>query len=706
LRRQSACATLGSGSPLGFAINTPMKPLLAAAVLALAAPGVSAAAGLSLASHDLRGGRPHAVARFDLVGLHWRGPGTVLFRTRSLKGRWSAWHRAAPGEDDRPDRGTEGAGGWRLGAPYWTGGADRVQYRTVGRVVRVRAFFVRSGRTTPRTIRRPDVAGMPPIITRAEWGANEAIRRGPPRYADGVHLAIVHHTAGSNAYTAGQSAAIVRAIELYHVQGNGWNDIGYNFLVDKYGQIFEGRYGGMTRAVIGAHAMGFNTGSVGVSLVGNYSSATVTPAARAALVSLLAWRLDLAHVDPLSRVVRVSAGNPRYPPGRAVTLNAISAHRDTYPTSCPGNNLYAQLGAIRRAVAQTGLPKIYEPAVSGALGGPVRFTARLSSAAQWTVTVRDQTGATVASGTGTGTRVDWTWDASAAALDQQYTWSIAAPGARSATGAIGVGLPPPALAQVKITPAVVLPRGGPLNDRATLSYRLNTQAIVTASVLDQSGAVVAELFRRLRPAGTQRFLWRDVVVPDGHYRISVVARNALGQEAQALVPVTIDRTLGTFSASAAAFSPAAGRQLAFGFQLYGPASVQLRIFSGATAVATLLDAELNAGAQRVAWDGGGLADGVYSAVLDASDSLVTVRRSLPITLDRVPPVLRLLSARLLRFRLSEPARVTLVLDGRTHRLTVRRVGVFRVGHRGTVHSLVAFAVDAAGNRSRTIRVRR
>ena len=95
---------------------------------------------------------------------------------------------------------------------------------------------------------------------------------GTPAYADNVHVAIVHHTAGSNSYTAGQSAAIVRAIEIYHVKGNGWNDIGYNFLVDKYGQIFEGRYGGMTRAVIGAHAMGFNAGSTGVALIGNYSS--------------------------------------------------------------------------------------------------------------------------------------------------------------------------------------------------------------------------------------------------------------------------------------------------------------------------------------------------------------------------------------------------------------------------------------------------
>src|SRR5205814_1672223 len=128
------------------------------------------------------------------------------------------------------------------------------------------------------------------------------IRRHAPRYADGVHYAVVHHTAGTNNYTRAQSAAIVRGIQVYHVKGNGWDDIGYNFLVDKYGQIFEGRYGGMDRAVIGAHALGFNTGAVGISVIGDYRAAPISAAAKASLEQLLAWRLDVAHVDPLSLV--------------------------------------------------------------------------------------------------------------------------------------------------------------------------------------------------------------------------------------------------------------------------------------------------------------------------------------------------------------------------------------------------------------------
>jgi N-acetylmuramoyl-L-alanine amidase len=632
--------------------------------------------------------------RFQLVGLHWRGSGMVLFRTRSLHGRWTAWHRAAPDEDDLPDRGTEGLRGSRIGAPFWTGGSNAIQYRTVGQVSRVRAFFVRSsGGPAPR-VRREQMTETPEVITRSEWGANEGIRRAAPRYADNVHVAVVHHTAGSNSYTPSQSAAIVRSIYVYHVQGNGWNDIGYNFLVDKYGQIFEGRYGGITRAVIGAHAMGFNVGSVGVALIGNYSSATVTPAARAALVSLLAWRLDLAHVDPVSRVARVSTGNPRYPPGTAVTLNAISGHRDTYPTSCPGTSLYAQLPAIRRAVAQTGLPKIYEPVASGAFGGPIRFTARLSSAAEWTVTVRDESGTVVRSGAGTGTAVNWTWDSSSADPNQQYTWTIAAPDARSAVGTLGAPLPPPAVQQVKVVPAIVTPV-----DRPKLSYRLKTRSLVTATLLDESGNPVATLFRKLRKPGLQSYTWTGVTVPDGHYRVQLVSQDARGRQAAATVPVTIDGTLAAFAPSAAAFA----RHVQLSFELNAPAHVLLR---AASVGPTLLDADVPAGSQQIDWDGSGLPDGRYSVVLSVTDSLTTVTRSRPVRIDRVAPRLRLLSLRSARLWVSEPARVTIVLNGRARRVTLKRPGAFSVWHRRTARTLRAFAVDAAGNRSRVIRARR
>src|SRR5712691_6844796 len=415
-----------------------MKPFLVATLLFFVAPA-SAFGGASLTMREvpLQGERTLAGAttQFDMVGLHWRGTGTVQFRTRSLAGRWSAWQQAAPEGEDLPNAGTaeaRAAIGWHVGNPYWAGPSDRIQYRLRGKVERLRAYFVRSPEIRI-PLRRVSMTGSPPLIDREAWGANEAIRRAPPSYATALQFALVHHTAGSNSYTASQSAAIVRGIEVYHVKGNGWNDIGYNFLVDKYGQVFEGRYGGVDRAVIGAHAQGFNAGSFGVSVLGSYGSTGISAAAKASLERLLAWKLDLAHIDPLSTLIWPSGGNPRFPVGVPVVLRAISGHRDTGFTDCPGDAFYAELPQIARDVAALGGPKLYAPQELGSLGGPIRFSGRLSAALPWTVTVADANGMTAAQGTGTGSIVDWTWDTTLAPL-QKYTWTIAAPGARSASG--------------------------------------------------------------------------------------------------------------------------------------------------------------------------------------------------------------------------------------------------------------------------------
>src|ERR671934_1630119 len=356
-----------------------MKLIAVAAFMVLVSPSVAHAEATIVARDvPLHGARTlaGAVPRFNMVGLHWRGAGTVEFRTRSLGGRWSAWRPAAPEAEDGPDHPAQP--GWRIGNPYWTGAADAIAYRLHGAVTRLRAYFVWSP-VDSLPPRRLSIAGSPPIITRLSWGADESIRRAPPQYAPAVQYALVHHTAGTNNYSPADSAAIVRGIEIYHVKGNGWNDIGYNFLVDKYGQIFEGRYGGPPRKVIGAHAQGFNTGSVGVAVLGTYNSAPPPLAAQTAVAGLLAWRLDVAHVDPLSTLTVASGGNPRFPVGVPVFLRAISGHRDTGFTDCPGNALYARLGAIAQTVAATGLPKLYAPSVQGAPGGVVTFRARLSA---------------------------------------------------------------------------------------------------------------------------------------------------------------------------------------------------------------------------------------------------------------------------------------------------------------------------------------
>jgi len=683
-----------------------MKPLLAAAVLAAALPG--SALGAGLVARDLSprpSGQAVSTRVFELVGAHWRGPGHVQFRTRNLAGRWTAWRTFTP-EDAGPDRGRESKAtrGWRVASPFWTGPSNGIQYRSEGHVAKLRAYFVRSPRER-RPVKRVDLAGAPAIIPRSGWGANESVRRGAPYYADSIHFAVVHHTAGSNSYTKAQSASIVRAIELYHVKGNGWNDIGYNFLVDKYGQIFEGRYGGMTRAVIGAHSQGFNSGSVGVAVIGDYTSTGITPAARAALVSLLSWRLDLDHVDPSSSVVRISAGNPRYPAGRAVTLRTISGHRDTYPTTCPGQSLYAQLPSIRAAVAHTGLPKLYAPAVTGTIGGPVHFTARLSDRVAWTVIVRDQNKAVVASGGGIGASVDWTWDATAAAQGL-YTWTIAAPQIRSATGTLGTVPAALALQQLKLAPALVTPNGDGRADQMKLSYRLTAPALVTATVLDSLGDAVATLFSQRKPAGAQSFVWSAVTLPDGRYRLVLDAKDDRGKHVESTRSLVVDRTLGFFATSAIAISPNGDGRLDaadLSFRLSSPARVQLRILRAGQLVTVPYEADLQAALQHITWDGGGLPDARYTAVVAATDSLMTVKQSVFVRVDTKAPVLRLVSFRQLRFWLGEPGRLTLVLNGKPHVLTVKRAGYFRVGHAGSVRTLRAYLRDAAGNQSRQVR---
>jgi hypothetical protein len=683
-----------------------MRPFVVAAVFAAAFPGTALGAGL-MQQRDLQ---PRAsvstltTGNFELVGLHWRGSGRVEYRTRSLAGSWSRW-LLSNDEDALPDRGTSelrSMRGWRVGEPQWTGASNAIQYRSLGRVSRMRAFLVRSPRL-PVGGKRPELAGAPPIITRADWHADESIRRGVPYYADGIHLAIVHHTAGSNSYTKAQSASIVRAIELYHVQGNGWNDIGYNFLVDKYGQVFEGRYGGITRPVVGAHAQGFNSGSVGISLIGDYSATSISPAARGALVSLIAWRLDLAHIDPLSKVVRVSSGNPRYPAGTAITLNTISAHRDVYPTSCPGAGLYAQLPSLRAEVSKTGLPKLYAPALVGTLGGPIRFTARLSNAVTWTVTVRDEAGAIAASGTGTGTKVDWTWDATAA-TKQRYTWSITAAQMRPATGSIGSAPVPLSLQKLKLAPTIVSPNGDGRGDEAKASYVLSAAATVTAKVTDSLDQPVATIFDGALAAGKQELTWTPDAIPDGRYRLTLTAV-AGTKQVQTSTRFWVDRTLAATAASAPAFSPRL-KPLGLTFTLLNPAHVEVLVLHGAVLVATLLESDLGPGTQRLSWNGSKLPDGRYLVAVAATDSLLTVTQRVAVQIDRRAPILRLVSLPSAILRVSEPGTLVVAVNGRWRKLTVRKAGLVRVPHTGRVRGLTAYAFDLAGNKSRVVSARR
>lgn len=203
---------------------------------------------------------------------------------------------------------------------------------------------------------------QPAVVTRAGWGADESRRTlnpgcGEPSYASSLQAATLHHTAGVNDYTYDQVPGIVRGIYAYHTLptakgGQGWCDIGYNALVDKWGRVFEGRYGGLHRPVIGAHAGGFNTGTFGISMIGNYEQVGVPAATVAAVSRMVAWKFSLSGVDPTAKVALTSAGSTRYAKGQVVTLPTVFGHRDVSVTACPGRYGYSQLDTIRAKASQ------------------------------------------------------------------------------------------------------------------------------------------------------------------------------------------------------------------------------------------------------------------------------------------------------------------------------------------------------------------
>jgi uncharacterized protein with LGFP repeats len=219
-----------------------------------------------------------------------------------------------------------------------------------------------------------DTPGQPPnIIGRAQWGADESMKCGNTVYDNGVRAGVVHHTAGSNDYAPEDSAGIVRSIYEYHTRTLGWCDIAYNALVDKYGQVFEGRAGGMTRPVEGAATGGFNPNTWGVAMIGDFETVPPTPIQLRTTGRLLGWRLGLDHVDPLGTVALASSGGDFtfVPKGTVVTLPTIFTHRDVGNTECPGNAAYAAMPLLRETAARFNAPPGPEDLAESLRGGAI-----------------------------------------------------------------------------------------------------------------------------------------------------------------------------------------------------------------------------------------------------------------------------------------------------------------------------------------------
>nr|WP_238432046.1 peptidoglycan recognition protein [Streptomyces cavernae] len=212
--------------------------------------------------------------------------------------------------------------------------------------------------TGPRAEReRPAAAYTAPrpvIVPRERWAERSAPRPPPPRYADRVVAVFVHHTDSPNAYDCADVPAIIRGLYTGQTELQHWDDIGYNFLVDRCGTIYEGRAGGIERAVVGAHTQGFNLRTVGIAAIGTFTEGVPVPRALTeAVAALTAWKLGLSGIDPRGTARLISSnGLSRYAAGTTALLPAVAGHNAGFHTSCPGAALKARLPAIREAAAR------------------------------------------------------------------------------------------------------------------------------------------------------------------------------------------------------------------------------------------------------------------------------------------------------------------------------------------------------------------
>jgi hypothetical protein len=353
----------GRGSAAGRTRTTGQARLVAAE----ADPGTDDLAVLS---------DPEPVENLATVGVTWKrgehlGDEAIEVSVRTATdGEWSGWQTMPYHDEHGPDGGTDEAGRSRPGTdPVYVGEVDDVQVKAVtdsGEAPDgMKLSLVDPGAETASEVEKPDIdtgklalsaaetatgdatlaAGVvtakPKIYSRAQWGADERMRDGSSLHYGEVHAGFVHHTVNANGYTRAQVPSIIRGIYAYHTQSRGWSDVGYNFLVDRFGRIWEGRYGGVDRPVVGAHTLGYNDDAFAMSAIGNFDTTGPPTAIVDAYGRLFAWKLSLHGVSARSARQWVTS---RY-------LPAINGHRDVGQTACPGRYLYAKVSRIRDLAA-------------------------------------------------------------------------------------------------------------------------------------------------------------------------------------------------------------------------------------------------------------------------------------------------------------------------------------------------------------------
>lgn len=390
-----------------------------------------------------------ATGDFDVLGLTWSDESApvdrVLVRTRS-DGSWSDWTEVAV-DVEGPDPGTAEAAHARPGTePLVAAGSDGIQVRVetadglepdglavtlvdggaesapgvaTSSWVTSSGLAVRSVVSDSVPLASPTAAPSadalrPRIVTRAQWGADESIRR-PIDWNDTIRAAVVHHTVNANDYSQAEAPAIVRSIYAYHVKGRGWSDVGYHFLVDRFGTVYEGRKGSLDAVPLGVHTGGFNTDTIGVSAIGDYTKVEPSAPLLDGIAQVIAWKLAAFGRDPLGTTQSVAGpGSTKPAPGSTTTFNVISGHKDLGLTACPGQYLYRQLGTIRSKVSALMVPVTSRPVSEYAWPGQVLAAASWAGTGtvSWTMTVRPFCSDTVVRElSGSGTRwASMTWD--------------------------------------------------------------------------------------------------------------------------------------------------------------------------------------------------------------------------------------------------------------------------------------------------------
>jgi flagellar hook assembly protein FlgD len=634
------------------------------------------------------------------------GDVVVLLRTSEDGQSWSRWY-----EVDLERVGEEAGEQQTFTEPIWTG---------AGRYLQVGARAAAAGEPTPSRLRDvrvvtlnstedagpaavvagvfrravASIAGVslaheavamttkPAIVTREDWGADESWRSGRPDYA-GVKMAFVHHTASGNDYKAAEASAVVRGVYAYHTRSLHWSDVGYNFLIDRYGTIYEGRYGGMTRGVIGAQVLGFNTGSTGISIIGSYSTTTPTSRSVTALERLLEWKLDVHHIDPQGKGTLTCAYGQKYRTGQRVAFPAIAGHRDANYTDCPGDRLYAQLPDVRKVVARTGQPKIYGFVVSHPSISPngdgvreqttIGFT--ISQQATWAVEIRDEADRLVRQITGEGKVVETSWagrdDDGRELPDGEYSLRADATSAdgvaRSATASLRLDTVEPRIESASVTPDPFSPNGDGSSDRANVAFVPDEGGTARVSVIDASEAVLRRVTGwQSVSASRQTVEWDGRVsgasglqpAEEGRASLLVELRDGAGNTTSARRSVTVDRTLKLTGVSRKALSPngdGVGDALTLSFKLSRAADVTATVVRSGSTVRTISLGRLARGDRSVDWGGelggGGTATSdAYTLRLTAEGALGTTVATRQVTVDLTRPRVTSPSTASVRYR--------------------------------------------------------